>query len=268
MAQAARDSSTESLTPQAQRLRVGRQVRVPKTAELIAAALRRRIIRREIQPGDALPSESSLMEQFGVSRPTLREAYRVLESEGLINVRRGAHGGAQVAAPDAEVAARYTGLILEYREASLADVHRASAVLEPPCARSLANKHTPAALGRLRAAVEAEKSALDDPMALVDAQDAFHSLLVELAGNQTLSLLSGMLRYVVEHGNATRLADVLGSEAHRSRSRKAHRAHVRLVDLIAAGKADEAEKLWARHITAADDAVNAADARTPLEILD
>jgi DNA-binding FadR family transcriptional regulator len=268
MAQAARKVSAEMLMPQAERMRVGRQVRVPKTAELIAAALRRQIIRRELAPGDALPSESSLMEQFGVSRPTLREAYRVLESEGLINVRRGAHGGARVTAPDAEVAARYAGLILEYREATLADVHRASAVLEPPCARTLANKHTAAALSRLRAAVEAEKALLDDPMALVDAQEAFHSLLVELAGNQTLNLLSGMLRYIVDRANTGHLADALGSEAHKGQCRKAHRTHAKLVDLIAAGKADEAEKLWARHITAADDAVNAADAKTLLDLLD
>ena len=43
------------------------------------------------------------MERFGVSRPTLREAFRVLESESLISVRRGAHGGARVHLPNADV---------------------------------------------------------------------------------------------------------------------------------------------------------------------
>ncbi|MEU1168737.1 GntR family transcriptional regulator, partial [Streptomyces sp. NPDC005921] len=59
--------------------RIGRQVRVPKTAELVAGHLRRQIVRGELKPGDALPPESGLMEQFGISRPTLREAFRVLE---------------------------------------------------------------------------------------------------------------------------------------------------------------------------------------------
>ncbi|EIV96383.1 transcriptional regulator, partial [Frankia sp. QA3] len=63
---------------------MGRHVRVPKTAELVAAHLRRQIVRGELHEGDALPPEAVLMEQFGVSRPTLREAFRVLESEALI----------------------------------------------------------------------------------------------------------------------------------------------------------------------------------------
>ncbi|WP_395106218.1 FadR/GntR family transcriptional regulator [Actinomadura sp. SCN-SB] len=252
----------------ADRPRVGRQVRIPKTAELISRSLRRQIIRGQLQPGDPLPPETSLMEQFGVSRPTLREAFRVLESEGLITIRRGAHGGARVAAPDIDVAARYAGLILEHRGATLADVYRAAAVIEPACARKLALKHTAADIARLRAAIDAEKAAKDRPMALVQAQDDFHALLVELAGNHTLILLGGILRYIVDRANSSYLAADPESSARRSNARKAHRTHVKLVDLIEAGNAEEAEDLWERHVTAADDAVNAVGAKTVLDLLD
>jgi DNA-binding FadR family transcriptional regulator len=267
MAEAARTVDAAAL-PGADRLRVGRQVRVPKTAELISRSLRRTIVRGELQPGDALPSETSLMEQFGVSRPTLREAFRVLESEGLINIRRGAHGGARVAAPDADIAARYAGLILEYRGATLADVYRASAVIEPTCARNLALKHTDADITRLRTAVEHEKSVLDDPMALVRAQDAFHGLLVELTGSQTLILLSGILRFIVDRANASHLEADPDSAERRTQARKAHRTHLKLVGLIESGDADAAANLWRRHVTAANDAVNAAGAKTVLDLLD
>jgi DNA-binding FadR family transcriptional regulator len=250
------------------RARIGRQVRVPKTAELVAGHLRRQIVRGELKPGDALPPESGLMEQFGISRPTLREAFRVLESESLITVRRGAHGGARVSAPDADVAARYAGLILEYRGATLGDLYRAAAIIEPPCVRQLAAKPNPAAVERLREAVAAEKAVLEDPLALVDAQDAFHALLVELTGNQTLILLCGMLRYIVDRANASHVAAAAESEAHKAQALKGHRAHIRLVGLIEAGKADEAEKLWQRHLSSADDVVNAAGARTVLELID
>src|ERR1051325_7943592 len=111
---------------------------LPKVAQLIADELLSQIIRGVLPEGASLPSEASLMEQFGVSRPTLREAFRVLEAESLITVRRGAHGGARVSAPDADVAARFAGLILEYRGATLGDIYRAAAVIEPPCARPLA----------------------------------------------------------------------------------------------------------------------------------
>jgi GntR family transcriptional repressor for pyruvate dehydrogenase complex len=74
-------------------------VHVPKAAELVAEALRARILRRQLLPGDRLPAESALMEQFGVSRPTLREALRLLEAQELLEVRRGARGGGVVRQP-------------------------------------------------------------------------------------------------------------------------------------------------------------------------
>ncbi|MET9086836.1 FCD domain-containing protein [Streptomyces sp. NPDC004237] len=248
--------------------RIGRQVRVPKTAELVAGHLRRQIVRGELKPGDALPPESGLMEQFGISRPTLREAFRVLESESLITVRRGAHGGARVSAPDADVAARFAGLILEYRGATLGDLYRAAALIEPQCVRQLAGKHTAEDIKQLRDAVAAEKTVLEDPLGLVHAQDAFHALLVELTGNQTLILLCGMLRNIIDRANASYTAGAADPEAQKTQALKGHRAHVRLVGLIETGKADEAEKLWQRHITAADDVVNGAGPKTVLELID
>ncbi|GCB44120.1 FadR/GntR family transcriptional regulator [Streptomyces sp. NL15-2K] len=267
MAEAARAAETATV-PAPSRGRVGRQVRVPKTAELVAAHLRRQIVRGELKPGDALPPESGLMEQFGISRPTLREAFRVLESESLITVRRGAHGGARVSAPGADVAARFAGLILEYRGTTLGDLHRAAALIEPPCARTLATKHTAGDIKRLRDAVAAEKAVLDDPLALVEAQDTFHALLVELTGNQTLALLCGMVRNIIDRANASYTAAATDSGTRKAQALKGHRAHVRLVGLIESGKADEAEKLWQRHLTAADDVVNAAGPKTVLELLD
>ncbi|MET9089695.1 GntR family transcriptional regulator, partial [Streptomyces sp. NPDC004237] len=117
-------------------------VRVPKTAELVAARLRRMIVRGELAEGESLPSETALMEQFAVSRPTLREAFRVLESESLINVRRGARGGARVQIPEGTVAARYAGVVLEYRGTTLKDVYDARTVIEAPCAGLLAERRT------------------------------------------------------------------------------------------------------------------------------
>ena len=76
-------------------LRGGDKVRVPKVAELVAAEIRRLIVRGEVEEGAALLPESELMVEFGVSRPTLREAFRILESESLISVTRGSRGGAR-----------------------------------------------------------------------------------------------------------------------------------------------------------------------------
>jgi DNA-binding FadR family transcriptional regulator len=80
-------------------------VHVPKAAELVAQALRARVLSRELVPGDRLPPESALVAQYGVSRPTLREALRLLEAQELLEVRRGAHGGAVVRRPSTRPAA-------------------------------------------------------------------------------------------------------------------------------------------------------------------
>src|SRR5260370_7958603 len=107
---------------------------------MVAAQLRRQIVLGELKEGDQLPPESVLMEEFGVSRPTLREAFRILEAEGAITVRRGVRGGARVQAPDLSVAARQIGLLLQYRGALLSDAYAVRPVLHPPPARMAASR--------------------------------------------------------------------------------------------------------------------------------
>ena len=115
-------------------------IRVPKTAELVAGRIRRQIVLGQLNEGDALPPETALMEDFGVSRPTLREAFRILESEGLITVRRGAKGGARVQVPSTDVVARNAGLVLQHRGATVADVLDARVIVEAPAARMVATR--------------------------------------------------------------------------------------------------------------------------------
>jgi DNA-binding FadR family transcriptional regulator len=76
-----------------------RRVRAPKLPLIIAQQLRAQIACGELRPGDSLPSESELLKDFGISRPTLREALRVLESETLIQLGRGSRSGATILAP-------------------------------------------------------------------------------------------------------------------------------------------------------------------------
>ena len=120
----------------------GKLVRAPKTAELIADQLRAKIVRGVLKKGDALPTEQELVKQFGVSRPTLREAFRILESESLIVVRRGSRGGVLVAAPETSVAARSFGLLLQMSGTTLADVYEARKVFEPAAAEMLTRRAT------------------------------------------------------------------------------------------------------------------------------
>ena len=100
-----------------------------KMSHLVAGELRRQIVRGQIAPGDTLPSEAELIKVLDVSRDTLREALRMLESESLIYIRRGRHGGAVVRRADLRAVARYVALLLQIRQATLDDVHEARLVL-------------------------------------------------------------------------------------------------------------------------------------------
>lgn len=227
------------------------EIRVPKAAELVASALRRQIVSGELKEEDTLPSEAMLMQQFRVSRPTLREAFRLLESESLIEVRRGARGGARVHVPNGDVAARYAGYVLEYRNVTMADVYTARMELEVPLARLLAVKAKAKDVALLRAAVEAAEPYLDDAEAYAEHDVDFHLLVADLAGNQTLKLLDEMLYHMVRTARR-RYATVLNRKDLLVEYSQVHRTHSKFVDLIDKRDPEEAEDLWRSHLLEAN----------------
>ena len=222
-------------------------VRVPKAGEMVASHLRRQIVLRQLKEGDQLPSESVLMEEFGVSRPTLREAFRILEAEGAITVRRGVRGGARVQVPDIDVAARHAGLLLQYRGALLSDVYEICAVLEPAAARMAARRRTSADLARLQEALDRQRESADDPGGSFAADADFHRLIVELSGSETLQVLAGMVTNIIREGDRA-YAETHDWQTEQELAKIALRAHTRLVELIRKRSGDEAENLWKRHL--------------------
>ncbi len=223
-------------------------VRVPKTAELVAGSLRRRIVRGELAEGDALPPEPELMEQFGVSRPTLREAFRVLEAESLITVRRGSRGGARVHLPDLSVAGRYSGLLLQVRGTTLDDVFVARLVLEPAAARMVAEHRDAAAIARLDEAIDAEERDVEDPPRFALSSAHFHELLVEETGNKTLSILMGTIMEIIESSTSHTIALSMVTSEQAVENARAVRAHRKLMRLIGQGDAPGAERFWTTHM--------------------
>ena len=157
-----------------------RAIRTPKTAELVALKLRRMIVDGELKDGDHLPHEAELMEHFAVSRPTLREAVRVLEAERLVEVRRGSRSGARVCVPGPEVVARPASLLLELSGATVADVFVAREAIEPAAARILAESGTEDDFDELERLLDEEVPEADlleqraplDPDAMVDTPAA------------------------------------------------------------------------------------------------
>jgi DNA-binding FadR family transcriptional regulator len=209
--------------------------------------LRRKIITGELDVGEPLPSEATLMAQFGVSRPTLREAFRVLESEQLIRVMRGARGGARVLKPDPSVAARYTGVLLQSLGTPLVDVYRARASLEEGAVGLAAGRRLTANHKELDRLLAEGAELVDDSPAYAEHDVAFHRAVVDLAGNTTLNVMADMLFGIMAaHNRAFIASHPEGFEVPANKS--AHRAHTKLAKLLAAGDVEAAQRHWRRHL--------------------
>lgn len=242
-----------------------KSLREPKMAERVAAVLRRMMVRGEIAEGTMLPPESELMERFGVSRPTLREAFRVLESESLITVERGARGGARVIRPQRQTLARYAGLILEYEGVTLKDVYHARAMVETPMVVELANTRRKAAITTLEEILAQADE--EEGESAVAAHTEFHLAIARLSGNKTMQIISEMLYHIIEKADRS-LQPIRGPRA-ASAARRASKTHQMVLDTIKSGDAAGAAEIWTRHLKKAEEfALTGAELSTVVDLLE
>jgi DNA-binding FadR family transcriptional regulator len=229
-----------------------RQLRQPRLAELVAGALRDRITSGALRNGDFLPKQEELLEEFRVSKPSLREALRILETEGLVTVRRGNVGGALVHAPGHHDAGYMLGLVLESRGVGLRDVAAALRQLEPACAAMCAERadRKDAVLPRLRAIQDQVRAAVDDQITFTTASRAFHEAIVAGCGNETMRLIVGALESIWsarERDWARRALDAGDFPANETRL-EGVRAHERLIELIERGDAAGVARAARKHL--------------------
>ena len=224
----------------------GTAVRSPKTAELVAGTLRRMVVEGQLIDGDFLPNEAELMTHFGVSRPTLREAVRVLESERLVEVRRGSRTGARVRVPGPEIVARPAGLLLELSGTTIADLLTAKSGIEPMAARLLAESGPAEAFDELDQMLEALISEGWQSGRLAETTGAFHLRVVQLSGNATLSIVAGMLHEItVRH---TAFVFKQRRPVSKADYDKLIRSYRKLMQFLRAGDAEGAEAHWRKHL--------------------
>ena len=153
-----------------------------------ARVLRAEILTRE--QGDALGSEDDLVARLGISRPTLRQAARLLEHEQLLRVRRGVGGGYYVRKPDIGSVAQAAAFYLQARTTTMRDVLSASEQLnEAVMARAAQSRDARARERLVRSLAEIESPRGARPVATLLAQDLeFLERVLELAANPPLEL--------------------------------------------------------------------------------
>jgi DNA-binding FadR family transcriptional regulator len=212
-----------------------------KAHELVADLLRHRIVSGELAEGDRLPPEEELTEQFGIARTTLREALRVLESQGLISIKRGRAGGPVVTHPSLGPVAMALAVSLQLEATTVADLDAARRMIEPQIAGQLARAHAADDIAALEAAIDEASEAAegDDALAFGVAAAKVHATLVERSGNRTLATLSLLLHNMVIDYYMRSMINV-----DKALMRRAVRGYRRLVRYIREGDAEGAIAHW------------------------
>lgn len=221
----------------------------------MASRLRDDILTGRLKEGDVLPSQEALFAELGVSPPAVREAIHILESDGLISVRRGNIGGAVVHQPSAERTAQMISMVLQTRAATPGDVSEALLHLEPICAGMCAAREDRMAevVPHLRAAIDAQVEQFDASARYVPNARRFHEAIVSRCGNEPMIVLIGSLEVIWSAHESS----VWSDEYHPvdpmkpTTMRAALRDHHRLLDAITEGNVTKAVRLAQDHLAAA-----------------
>jgi DNA-binding FadR family transcriptional regulator len=231
---------TQEWTPPHQR-------RTHKVSHVLAAGLRRRILSGDLEAGRRLPAEAELTATLGVSRDTLREALRILESQSLIEIRRGRGGGAVVRQPGLDSVGQYVALLLQVRQATLADLQEARWVIEPPAAARFALEADQGGLDRLAVLHVAERAATGDALSFAAAVAAFDQAVTELSGCISVGVIAGVLRHIYQ-GQVYSVADAADPGQAEEFARRVLAAHDRFLDAARRRDGARARQVWSGYL--------------------
>jgi DNA-binding FadR family transcriptional regulator len=219
------------------------RVVVPKAARLVAETLRKRILTREIPIGAHLPPAEALLEEFGVSRATLREALNVLESEGLVQLRRGPRGGAIVTAPDGLAIMRSLESLLRFEGTTVEQVMEVRLVVDPLAVRLAAEEADAEDLRRIGASVERQRRSevLESHEEWFRENLYYHWAIAAASHNPLVRVLSESLHNIV-------LAGGIQIDFKTSERRRSIDDHAAIYEFLVARDGDGAALRLQRHL--------------------
>lgn len=223
-------------------------VLVTRSWEQVAEQIRERIRDGTLRPGQRLPTERELGESFGVSRPVVREALKVLGATGWVETRQGS--GTFVSADPKPSLSRAFTLRAAVDDPSVLGLHEVREPLDGLAARRAAERRTPEQAADLMALAEesAAAAAADDVIAFSQADDRFHDLLCAAAANPYLAEVLGSVRHLLTDVSA-RVVRIPGSAL------VASEQHRRIAAAVAAGDGLAAATAMAAHVRYSADAL-------------
>ncbi len=252
--QPSRDVDPAGGSPTPEEMLPHRRLRPAKLPHRIASAIVEDIAARDLEAGDWLPAEAELAERFGVSRVSIREALRVLETFGVVRIKPGSKGGNEVGTIDSEDLARTLGLFFRMARATYRDLMDARLVIEPFMARRAAERQHPEHLDELRGLMAREAASTagtpeGDQLAL-----AFHWVICGASGNPVMDSLGRAIHALYGDRLAANLLYDPGCWT------TARQIHQEIGQAILDGDGRRAQELMAEHI---EDFLALQEERTP-----
>jgi len=220
-------------------------IRRSRLYEGIVEQIERLLERGDIRPGDQLPPERQLADQFQVSRASVREALRTLELLGIVETRPGGGTFVRQTTPD-DLARPLTSLMA--RGHTVADVSELRGLIEPALAALAAERVTAAQLAELKEIFAEQERKVGDAEPWAEEDTRFHEAIGHAARNELLTTMLGVVWDVLRESREQWLQT--NQRAHASLD-----AHRRILAALAAHDPDAARRAAADHIKAVGEGI-------------
>jgi DNA-binding FadR family transcriptional regulator len=223
-------------------------IKQPKLAEIIAAKVREQIRTGILQIGTRLPPERDLIELFGVSRGTMREAMTLLGAQGFVDIRTGRNGGAYVTQPSVDNLVNSLDVLLSVHSTPTWQLLEARAYVEPIATKLACERASEEDLVRIQRSVDGMREALEasDDEAFRRHTVAFHVLIAEASHNELIRTLTVITQELIFSKERERLSsDPKGTIA----------AHERILELLRSRDKTKASNAMQRHVRAFEEHV-------------
>jgi GntR family transcriptional repressor for pyruvate dehydrogenase complex len=216
-------------------------VRANSVANQIVVQVRKALFAGKFKSGDLVGSEKDLARQFNVSRITVRDALRTLETMGIVEIRVGASGGARIANGNLDHFS--DALAIQFKLAGVTEyeILDMQMAIESKATELAALNRTDKDLENLSELLGEASLALNDPEEFTKAGQKFHLAIIEASGNRALVAQFKSLRHVIWPKGAKR--------ANREIAKHAYKVHQNLFSMIKEGKSEPARKLMVTHLT-------------------
>jgi len=224
-------------------------VNLGRVSQVIVDQIRLLIHQGKLRPGDRLPSERELCSRFGVSRVTVREALRVLEAGGLVEIRVGAHGGAFVTMPSNERLGEGLADLLKLSPLTAAEVAEARMIFELGIVPLVVERATKEDIAALNEICARQRKSLKDKEYSVTLSAEFHVRVAACTHNAAIEMLVQSFHgpLLMSLREAQTLAPLMG--------RRGNAEHQEFVDAVERGDVDGATEIMRAHLQRTADRV-------------